>query len=1323
MLPFIRSNNSINPEESYKTIDNYGFDKDALCMFIQNYEVVKELKQENRNGTHFNKVGPNINVTGKGCYFIPYWDDLAIRGYRNARNLFYKYCAYHLFYGKMEEYKTDNTDNFINFAQYLPKISPLCLDFDIVAEFKKSDRDKFKRGDSIHIYKQEHIFKIVEILNNIIFDNFDIEKEDIKAYVFEKESFKFKSAEEVKDGLHIIYLLPFNVKQRWFIRQELISKLKEINFNKSFDFKVTNDYNDIVDEAVITRNPWLTYGSVKVETKTVKDINGNTVYYTNKKGEKKKKQKFIRSTAYTLSYIFDFELFDENIDCMGNKLTYETIDDMEAMLNLFDLDQFSNDDPLNEKSDKLINFNIDEKIKTVSNNQIKTINTFNTNSFTMNNNKTNEKNYDIKKLTPEILQNIIKTLASYDINYNYNYWFIICCGIRNCTLICFKEDEKKAKNYVHYFCKKDKRFNEDNFEDDYEKIKTTSIEYQDKQSNIKILIDHIYDSDKADEFNKCLSKDNNLINSFSFNNYKKNNLYIMDSSDFDKKSKNTYKFLNDEDIDDFYDKFIKEDVEDKESTDVIDYPKHSYDPEFKYVIYTIQRDHITLKEQIEERFCQYIEKYIVYMKNSGTVYYYDWDKKKHLLIGDEYLEDNVSNDPVDFVIYNENNKPMPYSIKPFKVFKNYEKKYGWELEYNINNPKKYIVTKYENGEKFVKKVFNNGPIVPKYLVENYKPYDEYDKIYKDWVQDIFELIKHSLCSDNEKNFEYFKNWIINKILFIRNKTNIVLQSLAQGIGKTTIISLFEKMFGSEYAASSNQCEWMGGSFNGELENKILYGIEELKQTKEKNDWYNAQDLIKSLEHDTIKIHRKYKEPIFCPNYIDFIITSNHYNKMLLERDNRRYFIPTVISTKDKKIKKLVKRINSILIGNKTEEERRRPLEEKQKYYRCFYAYCNKNLNKGFNSMDIPITDAIITNNDLRMDLEFKYIKAKLLYEKKYLSEYKIRKNGRYDSKYKEGDKVFKIVFEDLKIKLLEFVKDLEMGGDRLLNKYYYCQQGLNNFKHDKMLRDEINIGKVKDNLLDKIGEEYQCKLTVPGYDGYQGILISYDELLEIYRDSGYVDDFEYEKLKGNYEKIKYCNDDYKISSSLSYSSQIEELKQKMEDKDDLINKYIDEIKEKDNMIESLKSFTNEQKDKEIEKLNAKIKELEELLNTKDNVITENTNNLESKDKEIEELNTKIKELEEITNAKDNAITEDKEIEKSNDTVKENDNTIINKYRETMNKDVKDITIQTLRSIANECKIKLDKHIFKYKKQELYDLLKMFLENNNINIKEVGTYYE
>ena len=408
-MPFIRSNNSINPEESYKTIDDYGFDKDALYMFIQNYEVVKELKQENRNGTHFNRVGPNKNITGKGCYYIPYWSRIARRGYRNARNMFYKYCAYHLFYGKMQEYKTGETDNFINFAQYLPKISPLCLDFDIVAEFTKEDRSKFKKGDDIHIYKQEHIFNIVEILNNIIFDNFEIDKDDIKAYVFEKESFKFKNAEEVKDGIHVIYLLPFNVKQRWFIRNELINKLIEINFINSFDFHITNDYNDIVDEAVITRNPWLSYGSVKVETKTAKDVNGNTIYYTNKKGERRKKLNCTRSTPYALSYIFDFELFDENVDCMGNRLTYETIDDMEAMLNLFDLDQFSDDDPLNEKSDKLISFTYEDNTKKHKNNtQIP-------NNYNNQSDYNNQVNYDEKidynyNLNKEVLFDIINVL-------------------------------------------------------------------------------------------------------------------------------------------------------------------------------------------------------------------------------------------------------------------------------------------------------------------------------------------------------------------------------------------------------------------------------------------------------------------------------------------------------------------------------------------------------------------------------------------------------------------------------------------------------------------------------------------------------------------------------------------------------------------------------------------------------------------------------------------------------------------------------------------------------------------------------------------------
>ena len=540
---FTQTVNSINPEESYKTIGDYDFNKNALCMFIRNYEVVKELKQENRNGTHFNKVGPNINVTGKGCYYVPYWSDIARRGYRNARNLFYKYCAYHLFYGKMEEYKTDNTDNFINFAQYLPNVSPLCLDFDIVAEFTKEDRSKFKKGDDIHIYKQEHIYKIVEILNNIIFDNFEVDKDDIKAYVFEKESFKFKNAEEVKDGIHIIYLLPFNVKQRWFIRNELINKLIEINFIDSFDFHITNDYNDIVDEAVITRNPWLTYGSVKVETKTAKDVNGNTIYYTNNKGEKRKKLNCTRSTAYTLSYIFDFELFDENVDCMGNRLTYETIDDMEAMLNLFDLDQFSNDDPLKEKSDKLISFTYEDNTKKHKNNtQIP-------NNYNNQSDYNKQVNYDEKidynyNLNKEVLFDIVNVLKkNEDLYTSYQNWYKICCSLYRNSKDCNIPD-KDIKDAIYKFSSNSKSFNPEDFEDDYDNIikQSSKPNYNYSLKYVLNCVDEI-DPKKASKIKKVvysnLPKDNNLTNSFSFNNYKNNSLNIMDFSDFDKKITNT----------------------------------------------------------------------------------------------------------------------------------------------------------------------------------------------------------------------------------------------------------------------------------------------------------------------------------------------------------------------------------------------------------------------------------------------------------------------------------------------------------------------------------------------------------------------------------------------------------------------------------------------------------------------------------------------------------------------------------------------------------------------------------------------------------------
>ena len=537
---------SIKTDESYKTIEDYEYPEYILTSFLTNYS--RDEKKDLNNGRYFNKIGFNKNImTPSGCYDIPYYYSRAAEGHKLVRSLFYKYCAHHLFYGKMQEYKTGKTDNFINFAQYLPNVSPLCLDFDIVADFEKSDRDKFKKGDSIHIYTDDHIYKIVEILNNIIFDNFDIEIEDIKAYVFEKETFRFKKFNVVKDGIHIIYLLPFNVAQRFFIRNELINKLKDIKFIESFNFNITNSYEDIVDEAVISRNPWLTYGSVKVESKTRKDSNGNTVYYI-RDGKKKKKLDAIRGTSYDLTHIFDYDLLDENVELIydenTNKIiprikTYETIDEIEALFNLFDLDQFSDDDPLDVKTEKaeefIEHFEISNNKKKHKNNIHKS-NNYNNQSDYNNQNNAERINY-VHNLDTKTLFKMVEILKKDEKLYNiYPIWFKICCSLYASAKHC-NIPEEDIKNALIDFSKGWNSFNISHFEEeDYPKIIKTSTK-KDYDYSLLTPMDYIKEID-FEKYNKLKriiyckkskknnNNENDLKKFYSFNNYKKNNNFL-----------------------------------------------------------------------------------------------------------------------------------------------------------------------------------------------------------------------------------------------------------------------------------------------------------------------------------------------------------------------------------------------------------------------------------------------------------------------------------------------------------------------------------------------------------------------------------------------------------------------------------------------------------------------------------------------------------------------------------------------------------------------------------------------------------------------------
>ena len=1285
------------------------FDRAALSSFCADYETNEKVKQEDRNGNYFNKVGPNKYVCGEyGTYYIPYWCR-----YGMARAMFYKICAYHLFNGLKSNLLTGKDEFYINFAQYLPKVAPLCLDFDLVCKFTDDDKKKFKRGDDLHIYNFSHIIKIVEILNNIIYDNFEIEEEEIKAYVLEKEEFKFKGKEEVKDGLHIIYLLPFSVAERFFIRDELIKKLKEIDFIKSFNFEITNSYEEIVDEAVIIRNPWLTYGSIKVTSKKIKDANGNIIYYTNNKGEKKAKVQFEHSLPYKLTHIFDFDLYDENYDALGNMLTYDTEEELEGLMNLFDLDQFSNDDPLDAKTEKAEEFienwerEDKEKKERIKSYKSKNI-SISTNSNSENQEKHERRIYDYN-LNTEILLMMVEILKKKEFFYtDRNTWLKICCSLHK-NFTDHKIPEEDIKNAILDFSKCWKSFNLSHFEEeDYPLIlKLSNTKDYSLDKPLKCIKE--IDQEKYDEINNIINEKKkeftkeDLKPFYDFKKYKINNSEKSFTTDkkIDRVFNNNSKLSKDENLDEilfedfkefekhYYEEQKEKIKDDKKKINVFKDTEYPFDNKFNHIQEYIYKHNVKSKRMVENLLCKYIEQYIKKILKKDYFYCYEIKTGNYEMVNDRYLK-NCIPDKASFLMYDDYDNKKNENFNPLRIFSKYIELNGYneinKLDYdnNLIKPRAYEEIYYINGCEVREKIFNNGPIIPKYLLENYVPYNDYEEKYKSWVQDFFKLVRIGLCNNKQEEYEYLKNWIINKILLKRNGTIVVLQSTSQGCGKSTVTLLFQEILGSRYVTSSNDCSWLYSTFNSVLENKVVYCIEETTQTKSSNEWFNASGKLKDfITNPKILITHKFHDTVECNNYIDFIVTSNNYKTMPLETENRRYFIPKV-SSKDTEIDKLTKIINGILIGKEEGEFKTR--EEKEIYYRCFFAYCNENYNKDFRPSNIPLTDAIIDNNEIRMPFEIKYMKVFNLYEKRDLD----KKTG-----------TFKIIFKSLLDRLKEFYEKLN-GNEKMIEKYNYCQKSLNIFNHDAMKKGGIVLKQVKSIIFNslKLDEKkyYEPRIRIPGYNGYPGIVISYDELLECYKKNGYIDDLEYEKLKSNYDKVEYC--DNSSMSDFSTSSMIEELKIQLEEKDELIKKYVEELKEKDNIIEGLKRFTNEKADKEIENLKSYNKELNDKIEELKNNLQDKLDIIKIKDDQIEKLEFDIKE---------NLDNEKKELEAFNEEKIKLENII-----KGLEKDIKKSDIENKN--IKEIKDKVEEDFIKYVENHF-----ILQHKNNIYKEVLGTY--
>jgi P4 family phage/plasmid primase-like protien len=150
------------------------------------------------------------------------------------------------------------------------------VDLDFKFDFEQSDRK----------YTIEHIRSIVDLYHKTIKNYIDVNDEQLKAFVFERDA-PYKDRGVCKDGIHIMYpYIICDTEIQHLMREYILLYSQPI----LAQIQCKNNIDDIVDKRVISTNNWLMYGCSKPVAK-----------------------------PYKLTHIFDSEYNDLNIKKYDNK--------------------------------------------------------------------------------------------------------------------------------------------------------------------------------------------------------------------------------------------------------------------------------------------------------------------------------------------------------------------------------------------------------------------------------------------------------------------------------------------------------------------------------------------------------------------------------------------------------------------------------------------------------------------------------------------------------------------------------------------------------------------------------------------------------------------------------------------------------------------------------------------------------------------------------------------------------------------------------------------------------------------------------------------
>lgn len=158
---------------------------------------------------------------------------------------------------------------------------------------------------------------------------------------------------------------------------------------------------------------------------------------------------------------------------------------------------------------------------------------------------------------------------------------------------------------------------------------------------------------------------------------------------------------------------------------------------------------------------------------------------------------------------------------------------------------------------------------------------------------FIDFLKRWFPNDLERH--YFTWWLAHSIRKPEKRiiATPVLRS-EHGVGKGFLAeTLLSKLIGKSSVAVCGLKDVVG-DFNDVVAGKTLLLIDEVYKSKK-----STTDALKSFQGNaTIPLHRKHKPTITIDNYINFIITSNDHLPLMLEKGDRRFWIPEFIKHKE-----------------------------------------------------------------------------------------------------------------------------------------------------------------------------------------------------------------------------------------------------------------------------------------------------------------------------------------------------------------------------------------------------------------------------------------